>query len=125
MASVNDVDRIDFIITAGGVIVAKFRSSDGRYTPIEAAEVKPPDFDVDTAARWLTAHGFEVRRWPSAYGLPGGARAWKGAPRPIRTAAQIRRRRSEVEGAIRMWMHAHPGERPPVHVGGLDFALDM
>jgi hypothetical protein len=105
-------DRIDFIVVPSGVAVTKFWLIDGRSIPLHGGEMKPVDFDMEGALAWCEAHGYTVRRWE------GGARAWKGAPWPIRTRAQILRKRSEVE---REALAGHSSG----NLLSLDFAYDM
>jgi hypothetical protein len=105
-------DRIDFLVVATGVVVAKFWLIDGRSIPLHGGEIKPTGFDLEGALAWCEANGYTVRRWE------GGARAWKGAPWPIRTRAQILRKRSEVE------RQALAG-RTSGNLLSLDFAFDM
>jgi hypothetical protein len=57
--------------------------------------VKPGGFDVEAALAVYEENGYTVRRWQ------GGARAWKGDPQPVRTAAQIRARRARAERQAR------------------------
>ena len=107
------VDRIDFTDTGVSVLVIKFvRQEEAHDIPI-SNDQKPADFDLEAALSWCEEHGWTVRRWP------GGARAWKGTPWPIRTRWQIRKKRMEVE---RLAMRGYFGD---ANVIGLDFALDM
>ena len=105
-------DRIDFAVVPSGVAVTKFWLVDGRSVPLHVGEMKPPGFDLEAALAWCEAHGYTVRRWD------GGARAWKGAPWPVRTRAQILRKRSAVERQV---FAGYAGG----HLLTLDFALDM
>jgi hypothetical protein len=104
--------RIDFAVVPSGVAVTKFWLVDGRSIPLNGGEMKPAGFDLEGALAWCEAHGYTVRRWE------GGARAWRGVPWPVRTHAQILRKRSEVE---RMVFAGHADG----HLLTLDFALDM
>jgi len=105
-------DRIDFAIVPSGVAVTKFWLVDGRSIPAHGGEMKPAGFDLEGALAWCEAHGYTVRRWD------GGARAWRGVPWPVRTRAQIRRKRSEVERMVF-------AGRASGNLLTLDFALDM
>ena len=105
-------DRIDFAVVATGVVVTKFWLVDGRSIPLNGGEMKPAGFDLEEALAWCEAHGYTVRRWK------GGARAWLGVPWPVRTRAQILRKRSAVERQV-FAGHADG------HLLTLDFALDM
>ena len=104
-------DRIDFAVVPSGVAVTRFWLVDGRSIPFHGGEVKPAGFDLEGALTWCEAHGYTVRRWD------GGARAWLGVPWPVRTQAQILRKRSAVE---RMVFAGHA----PGKLLTLDFALD-
>ena len=104
-------DRIDFSVVACGVVVTKFWLLSGRTVAPYGAEVKPPEFDLDGALAWCAENGYTVRRWP------GGARAWKGKPRPIRTRSQIWQKRARAE---RLALRGD-GRGSTL---GLDFALD-
>ena len=87
-------DRIDFAVVATGVVVTKFWLIDGRSIPLHGGEIKPTGFDLEGTLAWCEANGYTVRRWE------GGARAWKGEPWPVRTRAQILRKRSAVERQV-------------------------
>ena len=94
------IDRIDFEqLEDGRTVILKLQAREGRDIPVEH-KIHPPGFDLEIALAWCEAHGYTVRRWA------GGARAWLGAPRPVRTTHQILSRRA-----------ARPGSQ-------MDFALD-
>jgi hypothetical protein len=105
-------DRIDFAVVPSGVAVTKFWLIDGRSIPAHGGEIKPTGFDLEAALAWCEAHGYTVRRWN------GGARAWKGKPWPVRTQAQILRKRTQVERQVL-------AGRADGRLLSLDFALDM
>ena len=105
-------DRIDFAVVPSGVAVTKFWLVEGRSVSLLGSEMKPAGFDLEEALAWCEANGYTVRRWD------GGARAWRGLPWPIRTRAQILRKRSEVE---RQALAGRSGG----NLLGLDFAFDM
>ena len=106
-------------------------------TPPVAVEINPPiqtatgpqAFDLDTALAILAARGWTVRRWrgPGAsdatdrrdpYNAPGaGARAWRGAPQPVRDRAGIAKLRRRAEAGLL----ARDPYAPPVSA---DFAFD-
>lgn len=88
-------DRIDFDVQSHGTLIFRFRHINGRDCPDGVPDLEPPGFDLDGALAWCEAHGYAVCRWP------GGARAWKGRPWPIRTMAQILKRRGQVERDVR------------------------
>ncbi len=107
--------RMDFWQTAAGVAVTKYErvaTPDGPRDVVAEHAVKA-NLDLEWALAWCEAHGYTVRRWP------GGARAWYGTPWPIRTVAEIKRRREQVERDARL------GSLPrDYYWAGLDFALD-
>jgi hypothetical protein len=109
------IARIDFAQTRSGVVVTKYQrlmTPDGPRDVVADYAIKP-DLDLDWALAWCEAHGFTVRRWP------GGARAFRGKPWPIRTVGEIKRRREQVERDVRL------GALPrDFYWAGLDFALD-
>ena len=105
-------DRIDFAVVPSGVAVTKFWLVEGRSVSLLGSEMKPAGFDLEGALAWCEANGYTVRRWD------GGARAWRGLPWPIRTRAQILRKRSEVE---RQALAGHGSG----NLLTLDFAFDM
>jgi len=108
--------RIDFTVTAAGVMVTKYTRIAGpdgvRDVALDAPDLHR-DLDLDWALAWCEAHGFTVRRWPT------GARAFRGKPWPIRTVGEIKRRREQVERDVRAGLL--PGG---FYWAGLDFALD-
>lgn len=89
-------DRIDFLLVNGKIIVQKLRRdiatdpAHPRDIPV-SHELKPASFNLEQALDWCKANGYTVRQWP------GGARAWHGSPWPIRTRAQIHRKRTQAE----------------------------
>jgi hypothetical protein len=105
-------DRIDFAVVTSGVVVTRFWLIDGRNVAPRGAESRPANLDLDAALAWCEQHGYTVHRWE------GGARAWRGAPWPVRTREQILRKRGEVERQV---LSGHAGG----HLLALDFALDM
>lgn len=104
-------DRIDFAVTSTTVVVTRFWRVDGRDVGLEGARQQPAGCDVEVRLRELEGQGYTARRWE------GGARAWKGRPRPLRTAAQILARRRRAERGMR-----RRGEGGAVHA--MDFAYD-
>jgi len=105
--SKNEITRIDFAIHPQGVVVNKYDRS-WEYSPggLVSHETKT-DFDVEAAISWLQKHGWKVRRWP------GGARAWLGEIKPIRTRGRIQKIRDELR------------ERPRPELQGAGVALDL
>jgi hypothetical protein len=96
-------DRIDFIQTPQGTAVRRYIRHPFRDRMYKH-DTKPPNFDLDAALDWCTQNGYTVRKWN------GGARAWKGAPWPIRTAWQIMRKRHDIEQIALAKMKANPGK---------------
>ena len=110
-------DRIDFTqLSDGRIIVQKLRRDTAteparpRDIPL-STEIKPAGFALADAIAWCQSNGYIVRQWA------GGARAWKGIPWPIRTRAQIRRKREQAEKRTR-----RTGENSGLL--SLDFAYD-
>lgn len=62
-------------------------------------------------AEWLTARGWIIRRWP------GGMRAWRHKIMPIRTKAQIIRKRDELSMKRSLF--------PELQLHALDLAYDL
>ena len=93
-------DRIDFTLLGDGrVIVQKLhrdtKTEPGRPRDIPTStEIKPAEFALATALAWCRDNGYTVRQWAD------GARAWHGKPWPIRTRAQIRRKREQAEKQV-------------------------
>ena len=94
-------DRIDFSTLGDGrVIVQKLRRDTTtnparpRDIPV-STEVKPAGFAMADALAWCQSNGYVVRQWAD------GARAWRGIPWPIRTRAQIQRKRAQAEKRAR------------------------
>ena len=86
-----EITRCDFFLSGGAWTVKKFPYGwTARTYPI-TTEKKPAEFDIEETLAWCQENGWTVRRWP------GGARAWKGEPLPIRDqrAVLIMRRRAE------------------------------
>jgi len=103
-------NRIDLWARPDGrVTVTKFEDQytlDGyipRDTSIQEA------WSLDQMAAWLEGKGWTVRRWP------GGARAFKDGLKPIRTRAQIHRKRDVLK--------LNPPKGVEVHA--LDLAYDF
>lgn len=66
---------------------------------------------VESAAAKLEAEGWKVRRWP------GGARAWRIAPRPVRTG--------EYAARFRERMLANPPQALADRITSYDKFLDL
>lgn len=101
------ITRIDFAVADQSVVVNKLVEIDGRAIVIETST--KPLAELETMLTWCASHGWTVRRY-----APLGARAWKGAAKPVRTAGQIQKRRAEME------KYPVPG----LQVHALDFAYD-
>lgn len=87
-----EVTRIDFTVIGDGVLVQKWGVVNDSYNPrsiVVESDVKQ-GFDLQSALAWCSTHGWTVHTWP------GGARAWKGEPYPIRDARTIQRKRAEL-----------------------------
>jgi len=112
-------DRIDFSQMGDGHIIVQKLRRDAETEPARprdipvSTEVKSPDFALANALAWCRGNGYAVRQWP------GGARAWKGSPWVIRTRAQIRRKRQQVETQI-----SRTGGSKSSSLLSLDFAYD-
>ena len=65
------------------------------------------ELSLDQMVAWLEGSGWKVRRWP------GGARAWKYEVSPVRSRAQIIKKRERLERST-----------PPELVGKL-YTLDL
>ena len=83
------ITRIDFTVAGDIIVVNKLDELPDR--PVVVEQRQHPKENLDTMLKWCEDNGFAVRRF-----LPLGARAWRGNVRPIRTSAQIRRRRDEL-----------------------------
>lgn len=88
-----EITRIDFAQTATGWKVSKYPFGWTAKTRPLTCEEKPA-FDLDAALAWCSANGWHIRRWP------GGARAFKGSPQPVRDQAAILRLRRQTEDAF-------------------------
>lgn len=102
--------RIDLYQNPGGLFVLKFSDGWTASTPAYDRHLTP-DWTIDAAARWLEENGWTVRRWP------GGARAWLGRLLPIRTRAQIARKREQL-------LRSGPPD-PAIQIHTLDLAFDL
>jgi hypothetical protein len=105
-----NVTRIDLYQQNDGTLVFKYAEGWTASTPaISRRTVPPEEKSFDDMLAWLQSNGWTVRTWPN------GARAWKGAPKPVRTAGQIMRKRESLE--------RYP--RPDLQLCNLDLALDL
>lgn len=86
-----EITRIDFIVNLDGVRVKKWPFGWTFKTPPISDEQKPPAFNLDEALDWCQRNGWTVRRYP------GGARAWKGEPQPVRDRATIQFMRKGIQ----------------------------
>jgi hypothetical protein len=89
-----EITRMDFIQFGALWQVRKFPYGWTAKTHPLITEQKPTDFDLEAALNWCEQHHWQIRRWP------GGARAWKGEPMPVRDASTIRYLRRQVEKAL-------------------------
>ena len=94
MADRLEITRIDFIETSNGVVVNKLAWNGQRYIVTNGTtktEEENPEFVLEEALAWCEKNGWSVRRWY------GGARAFKGEPRVIRTTGQIKSLRERLK----------------------------
>ncbi len=104
--------RIDFTQAADGSFhVRKFPYGWTAKTKPISDEIKS-ESDYEQAILWCVVNGWHVRRWP------GGARAFKGAPQPVRDRASILTMRRKVEADMQQGRTNHQ------YQSGYDFALD-
>ena len=105
-----EIERIDFFVTAGGVIVNKMGQN--IYNKLIVADGKTvKEFDLEAALHWCEQHGWKVRRWP------GGARAWVNELTPVRTKLEIIRLRDQLK------LYPRPELEGQAHA--LDLAYDL
>ncbi len=111
------ITRIDFSVIRAGVIVNKFPENwySDRAGPV-SHEIKPPDFDLEAAIRWLQEHGWSVRRWSD------GARAWRGPMLPVRDSVAIQRLRNKLTEESHLYQGHHPRG---LQVHTLELAFDL
>lgn len=85
------VTRIDFTVAGDIVVVNKIddQTVAGRAIVINSCQYLLSS--MEEMLSWCEANSFVVRRY-----FPLGARAWFGRVRPVRTAGQIQRKRSEL-----------------------------
>jgi len=94
-----EITRIDFIHNDSDWIIKKFPFGWTAKTRPLLSETKPADFDMESALAWCESRGWTVYRWD------GGARAWKGAPKPVRDRASIlAMRRKALESHVHYTM---------------------
>jgi hypothetical protein len=84
------ITRIDFEIKPDRVHVKKYPFGwTAKTRPIKQYEITPEEYQADL--KWLKDHGWSMREWP------GGSRAFKGDPLPVRTGSTIAYMRRQVE----------------------------
>lgn len=112
MADKLEITRIDFVETSNSVIVNKLAIVNGKWLVVshQTKAKGDDDFDLEEAIEWCRQNWNTVRRWP------GGARAWKYALTPIRTAEQIK--------ALRARLQRQPDPRLNGTLHTLDLAFD-
>lgn len=86
-----EITRIDFVKILNVWRVKKFPYGWTAKTHPLTDETKGPEFDLESSLTWCEQNGWNVRRWP------GGGRAFKGEPMPVRTGAAIMSMRRNVE----------------------------
>ncbi len=98
-------DRIDFTALGDGrvIVVKLWHDSENRQDIPVSRDTKPDGFSLDEALEWCRNNGYVVRTWP------GGARAWKGELRVIRTAHEIMRLRRKLEAEWQAAFGRNPG----------------
>jgi hypothetical protein len=89
-----EIVRIDFVEILHTWHVRKFPFGWTAKTHPLTDETKGSDFDLEASLMWCEQNGWNVRRWP------GGGRAFKGEPMPVRTAAAIMSMRRNVEKTL-------------------------
>jgi hypothetical protein len=98
--AMTDIVRIDMFENHSGVRVVKYPEGPSGYTrPLESYISRAP---LEEMVAWLKSHGWTVRQWPATPVIQGGARAWRDDPRPIRTTAEIKRKRDTYKDQIRV-----------------------
>lgn len=102
--------RLDFHVLPSGTVVNKLGPNESGKLIVIDHTVRA-GFDLDGALAWCRANGWTVRTWP------GGARAWHGPARPVRTRAEIQRLRDELQ------TYPRPELEGKAHT--LDLAFDL
>jgi len=107
------ITRIDLVDTKHGPVKRCWRAGWMPGDRPRAADVAalPAGLTVEAAADKLEAQGWKVRRWP------GGARAWRIAPRPVRTGDYANKHRERLL--------ANPPASLAGRVGSYDKYLDL
>lgn len=107
------ITRIDLVNTEHGPVKRCWRAGWMPGDRPRAADVAalPDGLTVEAAADKLEAQGWKVRRWP------GGARAWRIAPRPVRTGDYANKHRERLL--------ANPPAALAGRVGSYDKYLDL
>lgn len=83
------VTRIDFVKQADGWHLKKFPAG-WRATTRPMSDVIKTEDEIKQAIQWCKQNGWTVRE------NQGFSRAWKGAPKPVRTAEATRRMRAKA-----------------------------
>lgn len=86
--------RVDFVQRSDGWHILKYCAGWTAKTHPVSDELKTEE-EVNAALSWCEKNKWTVRRWQ------GGARAFRGAPKPVRTANEIRAMRRHAEEEIR------------------------
>jgi len=101
------ITRLDFVELPQGALVNKILEDHVHGVSVVVATTIVPS--LENALQWCESSEWTVRRWP------GGARAWWGGLRPVRSAEQIKRKREEL------LRHPISG----LQVNALDLAYDL
>jgi hypothetical protein len=91
------ITRIDLHQSAHGVLVEKYAKG---WTASTRGWVKVnTEMSMDDMVAYLKDHGWIVYEWPGVpeLSIDRGARAFLGKPMPVRSKAELIRRRSELQ----------------------------
>jgi len=85
------VTRFDLTLAGDKLVANKLDDVTNPLRAIVVESVVLPADNFEGILTWCADNGWTIRVF-----LPIGARAWKGAARPVRNSLQIRRLRSEL-----------------------------
>lgn len=107
------ITRVDMKANVNGVFVQQFEDGWTAMTPPVERHTNAETSLADMVA-WFKQRGWTVREWP------GGARAFRGQPMPVRTKGEILRLRRRID------LDAMLKRLPPgVQAHALDLAVDL